>query len=395
MPKHHITACYLLFVILFSFCFPFYAKISNASNDYYDIIEREKNIELEETEQIGTEYRIIYENLFIDILVVKNVGPLQGFFQIGITYDNSETDGQTSLIMNLQRLNFFLDNNGDQCQSWIASQIIADFGLEDIDNLICSIIPMSNIGWIKKNFEFNRTSGVDDIRFIPFFKTQNKTDTFLNWGIQQKLIYALSYENKTYWNYNITMDFCISFRFFVRNKVAYLEHYIRLENCSIHQWIPILLEFSSINLALEWKSEVSVTKGFVESPVLWSLNNLIYECVTVAGVSSGKIINDNVDLGTLKLGTSYLVNNQTSYQLRTSAIPLQKRSKTEGNVTSTKLLYAQTIVNYQEENITLGSKFEFYISSNTLNIVFIVLFNVLISVIIVLKGLDLKRRGVR
>ena len=339
---------------------------------------------------MGQEYLISYENLFLDFIFVKDEGPLQGYFQIKIIYNNLNTDGQTSLILTLERLNFFLDLNGDQCQTWIAEYIDNIFYLLDIDDLICSFNPISNIDWVKKHPEFDRYYGVNNFRFIPFSEFRTESDTILSWGIKESLIFALKYDEIVYWDCNITLDFCLLFHLTVKNNIAYLEYEIYIENCSINEWIQIIYGFLSINLGLEWNTEVSVIKGLTCSSAFWSLDDLYFDCTTAINITIGKIVEDNIVTGKLNLGTTYIKNKDTVLPLFTSAISLQDHNN--ANDKSTQLRYSQTIFDYTAENISLSSQFEFYYDSNTLNIIFIIFFNLIFSIIILKKRLQLKRK---
>jgi len=107
-------------------------------------------------------------------------------------------------------------------------------------------------------------------------------------------------------------------------------------------------------------------------------------------ITIGKIVEDNIVTGKLNLGTTYIKNKDTVLPLFTSAISLQDHNN--ANDKSTQLRYSQTIFDYTAENISLSSQFEFYYDSNTLNIIFIIFFNLIFSIIILKKRLQLKRK---
>ncbi|MFX1293617.1 MAG: hypothetical protein ACFFD2_01975 [Promethearchaeota archaeon] len=383
---------YLIFGLLLSVCTPFFSSYSYTIADYYDIIYREKKVKLDWNEQIGMEYILMYENLFLDVTVVENEGPLQGYLQTEITYDNSKTDGQTSFNFNLERINFFIDLNGDQCQSWTAYLLNSTYILVDIDNLICSFAPISSISWIKNNTEYDRHYGVKNFNFIWFYETLTEYGSILNWGIEETLVFALKYDKIIFWDYNITLNFRLLFHFTNDNGIAYLQHEVYIENCSINKWIELFYNFTSINLALEWNSDVSVTNGLVSSPAVWSLNDQIIECSTAYNITNSKILENGKSIGQLNLGTTYVENDAAIYPLLTSAIPLQLFTRDQAEADSTQLRYSQTIPNYLTSDISFSSQFEFYCASTTLNIIFIILFNIILSIIFIKKGVNIKGR---
>ncbi|MHA1650234.1 MAG: hypothetical protein ACTSYB_08570 [Candidatus Helarchaeota archaeon] len=391
--KHMRKAYYFILGLLISICMPFFSLTSYANTEYYDIISREKQVRLEWGEQMGLEHLIVYENLFLDIIVVGTEGPLQGYLQISITYENSENNRQTTLSFNLEQLNFFKDLNGDQCQTWIAWLEESGYTLENIDDLIFSIIPMGSVDWIKNHPETERNYGVSNFQFIGFSEVNTEIGTFLKWEVRESLIYALKCNDIIYWDINFTVDFNLIFYFTIENNIAYLTYEIELENSSTDEAFPYMPKNLATNLALEWHSEVSVMKGLTNAPVFWSLNDLLYEGVTVANVSTGKIIDDGATIGILNFDSNYTENTEPNDQIYTSAIPLQSLSRTQNDPKPAQLQFSNTIYNYTGEDTSFSSQFQFYFSSSTLNIIFIVLFNVSLSFILLKKGFKFRRRG--
>lgn len=394
--KHQLVSSYFIFILLGLFCTPFLTTISHASSDYFDIISQDTIVSLDQGEQQGQEHMVTYENLFLSVVTVQAPGPLQGFLRIGMNYFNSGTNGRTLFEFNLEHLNFFFDLTGDGCQTWLAERIGSGYFLQVADVLIYSMSPFGNADWLKVHPELMRNSGITNYEFISFYSTLMGQSPVLNWGIKETLVFALQFGNQIYWNVNITLDFSLNFHFIVTDNVAYLSYESKLENCSIHNSIQQIYDFARINLALEWKTDSSVFKGLTHSPINWNLDNIGNEGVTAANISAGEMIDEGLVIGKIYFGTQCIKNNISLYPIINSAISL--RSARSGNDflsinSSTQLYYSQTISNYSSSDAILYSQCEFYFASSTLNIIFIVLFNVILSVIIVMKGFRSQRRG--
>ena len=396
LTGNRLVASYFICILLGLIYTPFLTTISHASSDYFDIISRGQTVYLAEGEQQGLEQIVTYENLFLSVVTVQTPGPLQGYIRIGINYFNSETNGRTLFEFNLERLNFFFDLTGDGGQTWLAERIGSGYLLQDADALIYSLSPFGNAEWLKVHPELIRNNGITNYEFIPFNNTLMGQSSVLNWGIKETLFYALKFGNKIYWDVNVTLDFRLDFHFMLIDNVAYLSYESELENCSIHNLIQQIYDFSRINLALEWKAEVSIFKGLTHSLVTWNLDDVLNEGVTVSNISIGEMIDEGLVIGKMYFGTQCIKNNIDLYPIINSAISLRNTNNADNFLStnsSTQLYYSQTIANFSSSDAILFSQGEFYFASSTLNIIFIVLFNMMLTVIILMKGLKSNRRG--
>ncbi len=364
---------------------PFYTINSFASSGYFDIIVREKNVSLDGISQAGREYLAVYENLFLGVTVVEDEGPLQGFLQMGLTYENSRAEGQTSLIFNLEKLNFFVDLDEDLCQTWVAQIMGSNFVLINLDQLICAISPIGTWEWVVMHPEFARHSGISNFNFIPFYQNSLASGADLVWGIEETVVCALKYNGIIYWDYYITLDFRILFNFHISDTTAYLEYTVDVENCSISEWYQIIHGFTTLNLAMEWATDISVTRGLQSSPPYATMGDSFSEYTTAINVNGCQFSEGGGIIGQIHLADTYYENSSVVKPLYTSAIILRQYSGSQTVQDMTHFHYSQTITDYTGENVMLSSQMEIYFASNTLNIIFIILFNGVLSIIFLRK----------
>ncbi|MHA1359988.1 MAG: hypothetical protein ACTSRC_17865 [Candidatus Helarchaeota archaeon] len=393
--KVRSKSCGILFVLFFSVYMSICAVNSFASTGYFDIIIRDKNVMLDWNSQMGKTYLIIYENLVLGVTVVEDEGPLQGYFQIDINYENSGGGKQTALTFKLEHLNFFIDMDDDLCQTWSAQFIGSNLILTEIDEIISAIAPISTWDWILAHPEYLRHSGIEDFKFIPFFENFTESGSELVWGIEETVKYALKYEDIVYWDYYITLKFRILFHFQLRGSTAYLEYEAQVENCSISEWFEYYHGFSSLNLAFEWTAELSVTRGMQTSPTSVTMDdNEEFEYETALYINNCEFLGNGEMVGQINLGTTFLEDDNAIQQLYTSAIYIRQYENNQGNLDTSYLRYSQTIPDYEGEKISVSSQMELYFATNTVNIIFILLFNVIFSIILMRKGIKAKKEEI-